>query len=173
LSDEYILRAVEIIVGENGRKIMERLLLTQQGKSDEELAQELNMKVNDVRRILYELAKYGFVSYIRTTKGDSRWYNFYWYTDKSMSNRAIIQRIKEIIRILQERLEYEKSEAFYLCPNDNTRYTFEEAFENNFRCLSCGGELIEVDNNKVVSHLLELIRRLQTIVNEYEQSKRS
>ncbi len=173
MGDDYILRAVEIIAGENGRKIMERLLLSLQGKSDEELAQELNMKVNDIRRILYELAKYGFVSYIRTARGDSRWYNFYWYTNKSMSDKAIIQRVKEIIRIMQERLEYEKSEAFYLCPNDNTRYTFAEAFENNFRCLSCGGELIEVDNSKVVSHLLELIKKLQTIVNEYEQSKRS
>ncbi len=173
MGDDYILRAVEVIAGENGRKIMEKLLLAQQGKSDEELAQELDMRINDVRRILYELAKYGFVSYARTTKGDSRWYNFYWYTDRSMGNKAIIQRIKEIVRILQERLEYEKSEAFYLCPYDNARYTFEEAFENNFRCLSCGGELIEVDNNKVISHLLELIRKLQLIVNEYEQSKRS
>mgnify|MGYP001772851337 CR=1 FL=1 len=158
-----MLKIVEALAGESGRRIIELLLNSQSGKSDEEIAQELNLRVNDVRRLLYELSRYGFVAYIRMTRGDSRWYNYYWYTDKNMLKQGIDKRISEVMRILNERLAYEESQTFYICPNDMARYTFDEAFENNFRCIQCGSELVEVDNTKVIQYLRSLIKALSTI----------
>ncbi|MEM0005604.1 MAG: transcription factor, partial [Ignisphaera sp.] len=131
MSENIILKIIEVLAGENGKKIVEILLNSQGGKSDEELAQELNVRVNDVRKLLYELSKQGFVAYTRMTKGDSRWYSYYWYTDMDMLKQSINRRMNEIRRVLNERLAYEESQTFYMCPNDLSRYTFDEAFENN------------------------------------------
>lgn len=163
MSEKFILRIIEALTGENGRKIVEILLNSQGGKSDEELAQELNLKVNDVRKLLYELSKQGFIAYTRITKGESRWYNYYWYTDMDMLKQSVNRRMNEVIRVLNERLAYEESQTFYMCPNDLSRYTFDEAFENNFRCIQCGFELIEVDNSKTVQYLKKLIEVLSSI----------
>jgi transcription initiation factor TFIIE subunit alpha len=165
LSDDLILKIVETLAGEGGRRIVEVLLNSQSGKSDEEIAQELNLRINDVRKTLYELSKHGFVAYIRVTKGDSRWHNYYWYTDKNMLKQSIDRRINEVLRILNERLAYEESQTFYICPNDLIRYTFDEAFENNFRCIQCGSELIEADNTKTVQYLKNLIKALSIFQN--------
>ncbi len=158
-----MLKIIEALTGENGRRIVEILLNSQGGRSDEELAQELNLRVNDVRKLLYELSKQGFVAYIRMTKGESRWYSYYWYTDIDMLKHSINRRMNEVIRVLNERLAYEESQTFYICPNDSSRYTFDEAFENNFRCIQCGFELIEVDNSRTVQYLKKLIEVLLTI----------
>ncbi|MEM0152783.1 MAG: hypothetical protein QXJ56_07480 [Ignisphaera sp.] len=163
MSENIILKIIEVLAGENGKKIVEILLNSQGGKSDEELAQELNVRVNDVRKLLYELSKQGFVAYTRMTKGDSRWYSYYWYTDMDMLKQSINRRMNEIRRVLNERLAYEESQTFYMCPNDLSRYTFDEAFENNFRCIHCGSELIEIDNSRTVQYLKRLIEALSLI----------
>ncbi|MCS7111015.1 MAG: hypothetical protein N3D82_06045 [Ignisphaera sp.] len=163
MGESIILKVVEALAGENGRRIVEALLNSQGGKSDEELSQELNLRANDVRKLLYELSKQGFVAYTRMTKSDSRWYNYYWYTDMDMLRQSISRRMDEVIRVLNERLTYEASQTFYMCPNDLSRYTFDEAFENNFRCIQCGSELIEVDNSRTVRYLRSLIEALSSI----------
>ncbi|MEM1916673.1 MAG: hypothetical protein QXU00_05290, partial [Ignisphaera sp.] len=63
MSDDVLLKVVEAIAGENGKRIVVSLLESETGKSDEELSNELNIRVNDVRRLLYELANHGFVAY--------------------------------------------------------------------------------------------------------------
>lgn len=156
-----MLKVVEAIAGENGRKIVESLMNSASGKSDEELSNELGIKLNDARRLLYELANHGFVAYGKLSKGDIRWYNYVWFTNKSMIEQAIKKRKIEIIRILEERLSYEETHTSYMCPVDFTQYSFDDAFENNFRCLKCGLELIELDNKKLVSYLRQLIEELK------------
>lgn len=161
--DSIVLKIVEALAGENGRRIVEILMNSQGGKSDEEIARELNLRVNDVRKLLYELSKQGFVAYTRTAKGDGRWYSYYWYTDIDMIRQSINKRIDEVTRILSERLAYEASQTFYMCPNDLSRYTFDEALENNFKCIQCGSELVEIDNSRMVQYIRKLIEALSLI----------
>lgn len=155
-------KIVEAIVGENGRKIIEFLLSSETGKNDEEISNELGIRINDVRRILYDLANYGFVAYNRSTRSNSRWHNYSWFTSKEMIKLAINRRKKEVARILEEWLSYEEARTLYICPLDHTLYTFDDAFENNFRCLKCNSDLIELDNNKVVSYVRQLINLLRS-----------
>jgi len=164
LSDDVLLKVVEAIAGENGKRIVVSLLESETGKSDEELSNELNIRVNDVRRLLYELANHGFVAYNRSTRSDTRWHDYTWFTNRPMLEQAVKKRKREIIRILEERLSYEELHTSYICPMDSTQYSFDEAFENNFRCLKCGAELVELDNRKLVSYLRQLIDELKKSV---------
>ena len=166
---EKLLKLVEALVGDVGRKVFEVLLERNEEISDEEIAQTANLRINDVRKVLYELAKYGIVSYKRISTRDSFWYSYRWYIDEDALIRTLLQRKKSVLRRLEERLTYEESGVFYLCPIDGSRYSFDEAFENYFKCPRCGSDLIEVDNNAVVEYLRRLIDKLRQEIEEDER----
>jgi len=158
------LKVVEKLYGFDGKRIVKVLLKVNSGKTIDEIAQETGIRVNDVRRLLYEMAQDGFVSYLRSQKGESLWYNYRWYTNSTMLKTALYRRIENIVRILRERLEYEMSTSFYVCPIDSTIYTFEEAFENNFQCIHCQSDLIEFDNRQIITYLKELLEKLRKFI---------
>ena len=165
MNDSDIIKVVEQMYGVNGRKILEALLNSPNGKTIEEIAQETSIRVNDVRRLLYEMSQDGLVAYIRSQRGESHWYSYRWYSNYSMLKASLVRRLKEVIRVLQERLNFETSNAFYICPNDQSVYTFEEAFENNFQCIQCGSDLVEFDNKQIVSYLSNIIEKLKKYDN--------
>ena len=71
---------------------------------------------------------------------------------------------------LRERLRYEETNTFYICPNCGIRFTFDEALENGFRCPRCGTSLEYFDNSKIVEFLRRKIAELEKIV--YSEEKR-
>jgi transcription initiation factor TFIIE subunit alpha len=160
LAEEIILKVVEALSGESARKIVELLISTEKGMNDEEISNTLNARVNDVRRILYDLANNGFIAYRRSSGEGSRWYNYVWFTNKDMILQAISRRKKEVARVLNEWLSHSESLPTYICPFDFSLYTFDDAFENSFRCIKCGTDLVEVDNSKVVEFIKQLINKL-------------
>jgi transcription initiation factor TFIIE subunit alpha len=161
LVETDVMKFIEKLYGSDGRKIIELLLKASNGKSIDEISQETGIRVNDVRRLLYEMSQEGFVAYLRSQKGDSFWYNYRWYTNIAMLKNALSRRIDNVVKVLEERLEYETSTSFYICPNDLTVYTFEEAFENNFQCIHCQADLTEFDNKQIINHLKALLEKLK------------
>lgn len=155
-----MLKVIEVLSGENARKIVELLIKNGKGMSDEEISNTLNLRVNDVRRILYDLASNGFVAYKRSSGESSRWYSYIWFTDKDMIMQAIGKRKREVLRILSEWLSRSESLPTYICPYDYSLYTFDDAFENSFRCIKCGADLVEIDNRKVVEFVKNLVNKL-------------
>ncbi len=170
MSKETLLAIVERMVGPEGRKVFEILLEAGTELSDEEIAQRADLRINDVRRVLYELTRLGFVSYKRISRGEGYWYSYKWYIDLDTLARTLLHRKKSVVKRLEERLEYERSNVFYQCPMDGSRYTFDEAFENYFRCPRCGSELVEVDNSNVVKVLEQLIEKLKKEIEEDEKA---
>lgn len=71
-----------------------------------------------------------------------------------------MEKKKLLQRKLRERLEYEEQNYFFVCkdceePKDT--FTFDEAFELNFRCPECGGKLEAQDNEKIKEFLKKRI----------------
>ncbi|MCC6016508.1 MAG: hypothetical protein LM582_05640 [Desulfurococcaceae archaeon] len=160
MTEDLVLKVIEVLSGENARKIVELLIKNGKGMSDEEISNTLNLRVNDVRRILYDLASNGFVAYKRSSGENSRWYSYIWFTDKDMIMQAIGKRKREVLRILSEWLSRSESLPTYICPYDYSLYTFDDAFENSFRCIKCGADLVEIDNRKVVEFVKNLVNKL-------------
>ncbi len=157
------------LVGEVGEKIVLLLLESKEALSDEEIAEKLGLRINDVRKALYDLVKLGFVTYRRVTRRESYWHTYKWFTDEMMIAQAVLRRKKEALKRLERRLEYERENVFYMCPLDGSRYSFDEAFENYFKCPRCGSDLMEVDNRKVVEELEKLVERLRREIENDEK----
>ncbi len=157
------------LVGEVGEKIVVLLLESKEALSDEEIAEKLGLRINDVRKALYDLVKLGFVTYRRVTKRESYWHTYKWFTDESMIAQAVLRRKRETLKKLEQRLQYEKESVFYTCPVDGSRYSFDEAFENYFKCPRCNSDLVEVDNRSIVEALEKLIEKLRREIEHDEK----
>jgi len=158
------------LVGEVGERIIVLLLESKEALSDEEIAEKLGLRINDVRKALYDLVKLGFVTYRRVTRRESYWHSYKWYTNEMMIAQAVLRRKREVLKKLMQRLEFEKENVFYVCPLDGSRYSFDEAFENYFRCPRCGSDLVEIDNRKIIENLERLIEKLRREIEQDEKA---
>ena len=164
MDDGTLMKVLEAIVGEKSAKIISILLSSNSSMTDEEIGNALGVRVNEVRRLLYELASQGFVMYSRSTKESSRWHTYSWYTDKSIIRQAMAKRLRGALRILEQWIEYGASTVMYVCPYDYALYTFDDAFENSFRCIKCGSDLIELNPSEFVPKLRKIVEMLKTSV---------
>jgi len=139
---------------------------------DEEIAKVLNMKLNDVRRALYRLSEQGLVSYRRIRDRTTGWYTYYWKVNKAQIPLIVKQRKKVTISKLKERLKFEEENEFYICLNCGSRYLFDEALENEFKCYRCGSSLVYYDNGAIVEALRKKIKALEEKLKKEEESKK-
>ena len=163
-------KVIRALTGDLGERIVLLLLEQRTEMSDEEIAQSLGARINDVRKVLYDLVRYGFVTYKRITRRESYWHVYKWFTNEELIARALLQRKRLALKKLIDRLNYEKNNVFYECPVDGSRYSFDEAFENYFRCPRCGADLVEVNNEHVVKALENLIERLSRELERDEKA---
>jgi transcription initiation factor TFIIE subunit alpha len=69
--------------------------------------------------------------------------------------------LAKIVR-LNERLEKESNNSFYICKSACTRMTFEKSMEFNFKCPECGEVMQEQDNARTKEFLTQQIKELET-----------
>ena len=148
------------------------LLLTvdpEKGISDEDVEAMKGYKQADVRkvfRIFYDLR---IASYRRGKHPESGATRYYWYLDPRDADMALLRRKKQVLEKLKMRLEYEKSNEFYICPKDGTRYTFDYAYEYQFTCQKCGSMLVPDNNEKYVKALERRVKMLEEEIAEDER----
>ena len=117
-------------------------------KTDEKIAEELDIKINTVRRILNIMYGYGITNYnvIKNSKG---WLSFLWsmnlkkvnefysYIGKTDNNSALIN---------------ENSNDYFICndcyKNNKLVFDFDSAFEASFKCVLCGSKLQRLDKEE-------------------------
>jgi len=165
-----IVEFVKLMLGEQAAKIFAELYKICEEVNDEEIAKRLGLKLNEVRRQLYLLSEQGLVSYRRTKGKNGEWYTYYWRIEKDRLLGIIRSRKMITLNKLRERLRYEETNTFYICPNCGIRFTFDEALENGFGCPRCGTSLEYFDNSKIVEFLRRKIAELEKIV--YSEEKR-
>jgi transcription factor E len=118
-------------------------------KTDEFLAEQLGMKINAIRRILNIMQGYGITNYYisKNTKG---WLSFAWYINTSKLAPFLayvdgMEREKSIVT--------EKCDDYFICEScyktDMFVFTFDSAFESNFKCTSCGKNLKRMNRDEV------------------------
>ena len=119
-----------------------RSLLKAEDATDEEIASSTGLRINMVRKVLYDLFGKSLIIGIRVKDERKGWFVFRWRTRKDEVEHFIESQKKKIVDRLQQRLDYENASDFYHCGNDDcTRIAFEDALEGMFRCTSCGDVL--------------------------------
>ncbi|MGA3020446.1 MAG: hypothetical protein ABSD68_00650 [Candidatus Micrarchaeales archaeon] len=129
-----------------------RMLHTQQ--TDEKIAADLSLKVNEVRRILNVLDSYGVARY-DTSKDSKGWLTFNWYLNfmkLSELNVEVMNRKPDSVYKLQE-----DCNDFFYCNKcyDNVKVIlpFDAAFESKFKCDTCGSKLTLLSRKEATSIL--------------------
>ncbi len=126
--------------------------------TDEEIANKTEVRLNEVRKILYRLYDYSLVTCERLRDEKTGWFIFNWKLQPDQAEGFILNQKRKILERLESRLEYESGHNFYSCSTEGCdRVTFEDAMETFFRCQKCSQSLQHVDNSKIIEGLREKI----------------
>lgn len=154
------------IAGEHGAEIAE--VLANDGEAtDEEIANETDIRLNLVRKILYDLYDNRVVSYRRSRDDETGWYVYYWRIEPDRALELLNENERTLLRKLQERLVHEKNTMFFSCENDCPRVEFDEAAGTDFKCPRCGKKLESFDNSGIIN---ALERRIEALEREFAGS---
>jgi transcription initiation factor TFIIE subunit alpha len=142
--EDSFVKIAGLIGGEEYLKVA-RALLNTKDVTDEEIASATGLKINIVRKVLYDLFGKALITGIRVKDDNQK---------------------KKILDRLHNRLEYEESTEFYHCGNrDCPRVKFDVAVELFFKCPNCKGSLNMIDNTKIKEALRHKIDQVTADIN--------
>ncbi|WP_135363492.1 transcription factor E [Halosimplex halophilum] len=133
--------------------------------TDEELAEELGLELNDVRRALFILYENDLASYRRLRDEDSGWLTYLWTFEYEKIPEQLESEMYRLLEALEEREEYEQNNEFYLCENCGIRFEFGEAMEFGFECPDCGNHVEAMENTRLVDAMEDRIEALRDELN--------
>lgn len=160
LDEGEFLSVVKDIIGEDIVEEVVKELNKKAEITDEELASKFNIRLNDIRKILYKLYENNLASFRRLRDKSTGWYIFFWKLEPDNIIHLIKNKNKMVLDVLKTRLEYEKSHVFYRCPNNCGACTFEDAMEIGFKCTKCGNPLYNYPNEDTINILEQKIEAL-------------
>ncbi len=143
-----------MIGGDEYLKVARSLLKTKDA-TDEEIASSTGLRINMVRKVLYDLFGKALITGIRVKDERKGWFVYRWRTRRDEVENFIRSQKKKISDRLQQRLDYESSSDFYHCGNEDCRkLPFQEALEEFFKCPSCG-KVVNLKNNDKLKKSLQ------------------
>ena len=158
-----------LIGGEEYLKVARGLLNTDDA-TDEEIASATGLRINIIRKILYDMFGKALITGIRVKDEKKGWFVYRCRAKQDQVDSFIDNQKKKILDRLQIRLEYEESSEFYHCGNkDCPRLKFDSAVELFFKCTICKGPLNMVDNGRVKEALRYKIEQLTADISLRKQ----
>ncbi len=146
--EDPFVRIASMIGGDEYRKVA-RSLLKAEHATDEEIASSTGLRINMVRKVLYDLFGKSLITAVRVKHDKKGWFVYRWRSRREEVESFIENQKKKISDRLQQRSDYENSFEFYHCGDENCpRITFEDSLEAMFKCPSCGKVLNLKKNEK-------------------------
>lgn len=121
--------------------------------TDEELADDLEMELNVVRRTLMLLSENGLADYRRVRDEESGWLTYLWTFKYDRLPEIMVEDMKQLRELLAERRTYEQGNQFYICDVCVQRFVFDDAIEFGFECPNCAGSLESRSSDAIVEAL--------------------
>jgi transcription initiation factor TFIIE subunit alpha len=167
--EDSFVKIAGLIGGEEYLKVARGLLNTDDA-TDEEIASATGLRINIIRKVLYDMFGKALITGIRVKDEKKGWFVYRWRAKKDQVDSFIDNQKKKILERLQIRLEYEESSEFYHCGNkDCPRVKFDSAVELFFKCTNCKGPLNMVDNGRVKEALRYKIEQLTADISSRKQ----
>lgn len=172
IQEDELVRVAPLFGGEDAVKVIKALLKLGEA-TDDVIAAETGVKLNDVRKILYKLYDHALISSTRSRDPKSGWHIFHWMLQPDQLEAFIKSRKMKVLEKLKQRLKYERSHTFFECKRcPSERFTFEEAVETAFICSKCGGPLENVDNSRLIAYLEEKVKEIEEELKKEAGSRR-
>ena len=160
INDSVLMKVAEALGEEEAVKLIESLKNLSE-TTDDAIANEIGVRLNSVRKILYKLYDHSLVSLRRTRDPNTGWFIFHWKLQPDQLEGFILSQKRRVLEKLIFRLEYEKNHDFYYCYTPGCQKTpFEEAVELVFKCPTCGKPFMHYDNGKIVEVLTRKVEQL-------------
>lgn len=151
LENPVVQRYLHELVGTEGMQVA---LTPAKGEvTDEEIAEDLDLEVNTVRRALIILNENNLTDYRRVRDQDSGWLTYYWIFTYENIPKQLEEHMEELYRMLEERQEYEQNNDFYRCSVCRNRYDFSDAYELQFTCARCSSDLNSEDSDTIINYI--------------------
>ncbi len=167
--EDSFVKIAGLIGGEEYLKVARGLLNTDDA-TDEEIASATGLRINIIRKVLYDMFGKALITGIRVKDEKKGWFVYRWRAKQDQVDSFIDNQKKKILDRLQIRLEYEESSEFYHCGNkDCPRLKFDSAVELFFKCTICKGMLNMVDNGRVKEALRYKIEQLTADISLRKQ----
>jgi len=164
--DDETLTKVANLLGEETARIIEVLKGVEE-TTDEEIASKTEIRLNTVRKILYNLYDHSIVALRRSRDAETGWFVFHWRLQPDQVEGFILNHKRRILEKLETRLQYEKNHDFYYCYTPGCRrIPFEEAMELIFRCPTCNKPLMHFENDQIVKALANKVEQLRKELTE-------
>jgi len=144
------------LIGQDGIPLIKEL----QGKnniSEFDLATKTKKDIKVIRKQLYILYNNNVVSFTRKKDKIKGWYIYYWTLVPESVRYSYFKMNRDLLIHLQEQLEQEKVELFFVCKTTCIRMNFDHAMDFEFRCPECGELVHQDDKQKKVAELEEKI----------------
>ncbi|MEM3227900.1 MAG: hypothetical protein QXK65_03060 [Candidatus Micrarchaeaceae archaeon] len=136
-TNEAVMEYLRKNVSKRAEEVLKALTTT---KTDEQIATELNIKINAVRRVLNILHGYGVTNY-STVKNSKGWLSFLW----SINLKKIDEFYNYISKEDNVSLITNDSDDYFICEKcysgNKLIFDFDSAFESKFKCEACGANL--------------------------------
>jgi len=130
--------------------------------TDEELAERLDLELNDVRRALFILYENDLATYRRVRDEDSGWLTYLWTFEYENIPGNMMEEMERLLEALEARREYELENEFYLCEVCSIRFEFGEAMDLGFECPECGSAVEAMENEHLIASMDERIEDLKS-----------
>jgi len=114
--EDSFVKIAGLIGGEEYLKVARGLLNTDDA-TDEEIASATGLRINIIRKILYDMFGKALITGIRVKDEKKGWFVYRWRAKQDQVDSFIDNQKKKILDRLQIRLEYEESSEFYHCGN--------------------------------------------------------
>jgi len=160
--EELIRELIERVAGEIGVVIYE--LRPKKEFTDEQIAMELGVEINEVRRALFALYELGLAEYRRKRDDETGWMEYYWRIRYDKQKEVLKRELLKTKKKLEEKLEDETNTVYYICMNGCMKVTYEQAMEFDFVCPRCGAPLEYFDSSLAVEKVKEEIRKIDEIL---------
>ncbi|MEM2759958.1 MAG: transcription factor [Nitrososphaerales archaeon] len=158
--EDSFVKIAGLIGGEEYLKVA-RALLNTEDATDEEIASATGLRINIVRKVLYDTFGKALITGVRVKDEKKGWFVYRWRAKRDQVDNFIENQKRKILDRLRKRLQYEESTEFYHCGNQECpRVTFEQSVEMFFKCPNCRGLLNMVDNSKVKQALRQKIEQI-------------
>ena len=160
--EDSFVKIAGILGGEDYFRVA-RALLNNENSTDEEIASATGLKVNLVRKALYDLFGRSLIIGIRVRDLKRGWFVYRWKAQRDNMDGFVDSHKKKSLERLKQRLSYEETHEFYSCNSPTCQnLTFEQAMEAFFKCRSCGETMNLIQNNELIESLKWKIQQLET-----------
>ncbi len=162
--EDLIHELVERVAGEVGSILYS---LEIEGEfTDDQLALELGIEINEIRKALFAMYEIGLAEYRRRRDDETGWMEYYWKINYDRAKEILRRELEKTKKKLEEKLEAESNTVYYICPNMCTKVSYDEAMELNFTCPRCGSPLNYLDCSEAIEKTREEIKKIEEMLRQ-------